>query len=78
MAAGLSAPALNAQRGVVNTRFYPFVPNAALDVSTGNVPTQAEQEYDATAGGAANGLPVMWWLGILIVLVALRLAYEFM
>lgn len=78
MAAGLGAPALNAQRGVVTTLFYPFVPDAALDVSSGNVPTQTQQQYDATMGGAENGLPVLWWLGIVIVLVALRLAYEFM
>jgi hypothetical protein len=76
MAAGLAA--LNVQPGFVNTRFYPFAPDASVDVSSGNVPTQSQQQYEATLGGASNGLPVMWWLGILIVLVALRLAYEFM
>lgn len=70
--------ALNAQPGVVTTRFYPrVISDAVLDLSAGNVPTPQQLNYESDMGGVGTGLPVLWWLGIIIILVALRLAYEF-
>jgi hypothetical protein len=37
-----------------------------------------ENAYDLDEADAENGLPALWWLGILIMLVVVRLAYEYL
>ena len=66
--------------GVRTTDFYPSnipIPgsiNASrANISQANVLTQADND----SPGGSTTLPAMWWLGIIIVLVAMRLAYEY-
>lgn len=70
----------NIVNGVMNTSFYPPdmpIPGS-INRSSGNVPTPRQMADDATQGAGESGnLPALWWLGIVIVLVALRLAYEY-
>lgn len=69
---------LSSQMGVVTTRFYPKAPNGSLDLSAANVPTGRQIAFENNNGTGESGvLPALWWLGIIIILVALRLAYEY-
>lgn len=72
------AARLNIISGMRNTDFYNGnIPNS-LDVSGGNVAKGAAAQLDGTQEmSGAGSLPALWWLGILIGLVALRLAYEY-
>lgn len=76
------AAGLNIVNGIRTTDFYPpgsgLAPRGSLDLSTGNVSSRRVMEVEDTNGvGSSGALPSLWWLGIIIVLVALRLAYEF-
>ena len=66
--------------GVRSTNFYPnnipvpgSVSAAAGNISQPNVLTQSDND----SVGGSGSLPALWWLGIIIVLIALRLAYEY-
>lgn len=65
--------------GLVSTTFYPssMPPAGAVDISNGNT---RKPDFPAAYGGDIGGntaLPALWWAGILIVLIALRLIYEY-
>ena len=66
--------------GVRSTSFYPnSIPiPGSVNASAGNIsqPNVLTQADNSAVGGSGN-LPALWWLGIIVVLVALRLAYEY-
>lgn len=65
--------------GLYSTRFYPAsmqVPGS-VDISQGSVRNpDIPAAYGGDVGTSGN-LPALWWLGILIVLIALRVIYEY-
>lgn len=73
------AAGLNVILHQYDTAFYPpsvasRLTGGARDVSSSNVSSSIQQEAGDPKSGA---LPALWWLGIVIVLVGLRLAYEY-
>ena len=76
------AAGLNIITGVRTTDFYPadsgVAPRGSVDLSSGNVSSRSTMTMqDSNGTGGSGVLPSLWCLGILVVLVALRLAYEF-
>lgn len=65
--------------GIRTTDFYP--PNSpvpgSLNAASGNVSQNAALNPAGGNVGEQSALPALWWVGILIALVALRVAYEF-
>lgn len=75
MAAGLTLGNV----GVRTTDFYPrTVPMGGIDLSAGNVSQGGVAKSGAEISMQPQGaLPALWWLGILIVLVAIRVLHEY-
>jgi hypothetical protein len=65
--------------GVRTVDFYPkgmSVPGS-IDAAGGNVSNLNLLSQENGGVGGSGALPALWWLGIVIVLVALRLIYEY-
>lgn len=70
---------MSALAGIINTEFYPSsLTPPGINISTGNARNPTAPQAYAGAVGENGSLPALWWLGILIVLIALRLVYEYL
>lgn len=65
--------------GLRSTDFYPRSMNVpgSVSISQGSVRNADIPQAYGGAPGEDGNLPALWWLGILIVLISLRVVYEY-